>query len=332
MAQAAIVGTGIYAPENVVPNSVYNKKYGMDVDSFLRENRNIYQRHLMSEDQATSDLILPAAEKAMAAAGIKAEDLDLIVVSTDTPDYVSPSTASVVQYRLQAKNAGCFDLNTACAGFVTALDVGAKYIQADSRYRHILVVGAYGMSKYLDWDDFKIATLFADGAGAVVLKAVDDQPGVMSTVLYSDGQFHDYMGIYAGGTRTPISEKAIAEKAHKLQFTKKIPLETNPTHWPRMAHTLLDRIQRPLSDVKHFFFTQINIGSIRQTMDTLGVKHELAHNIMDRFGYTGSACIPMALADAAEQHKLKRGDLVLLLSSGGGMTMAASALEWAYDT
>ena len=99
-----------------------------------------------------------------------------------------------------------------------------------------------------------------------------------------------------------------------------------------MAHTLLDRIQRPLSDVKHFFFTQINIGSIRQTMDTLGVKHELAHNIMDRFGYTGSACIPMALADAAEQHKLKRGDLVLLLSSGGGMTMAASALEWAYDT
>lgn len=99
-----------------------------------------------------------------------------------------------------------------------------------------------------------------------------------------------------------------------------------------MAHTLLDRIQRPLSDVKHFFFTQINIGSIRQTMETLGVSQELAHNIMDRYGYTGSACIPMALADAAEQHKLKKGDLVLLLSSGGGMTMAATALEWAYDT
>ena len=332
MAQAAIVGTGMYAPERVVPNSEFNQRYGQDVDSFLRENRNIYQRHFMADDQATSDLIVPAAERAMAQAGIGADDLDLIIVSTDTPDYVSPATASVVQHRLKATKAGSFDLNTACAGFVTAMDVATKYIQADDHYRHILVVGAYGMSKYLDFDELKIATLFADGAGAVVLKAVDDQPGVMSTLLHTDGQYHDYMGIYAGGTRTPISEESVAKKMHKLQFTKKIPLETNPTHWPRMAHSLLDRIQRPLADVKHFFFTQINIGSIRQTMDSLGVSHDLAHNIMDRFGYTGSACIPMAMADAAAKHKLKKGDLVLVLSSGGGMTMAASALEWAYDS
>lgn len=332
MAYAAIVGTGIYAPERVVPNSEYNLKYGIDVDTFLRESRNIYQRHLMSEDQATSDLIVPAAEQAMKVAGIQADDLDLIIVSTDTPDYLSPSTASVVQYRLQARKAGCFDLNSACAGFVTALDVGTKYLESDSRYRHILVVGAYGMSKYLNWDDYKIATLFADGAGAVVLKAVNEGPHILNTVLYADGQYHDYMGIYAGGTRTPISETAVAQKQHLLNFAKKIPLETNPTHWPRMAHTLLDRIQRPLSDVKLFFFTQINIGSIRQTMEKLGVAEGLSHNIMDRYGYTGSACIPMALADAAAQHKLKKGDLVMLLTSGGGMSMAATALEWAYDT
>lgn len=335
MRRAVIRGTGMYAPEKIVCNDEFNKMYGKDVDTFLREKRNIYERHYMSPEQATSDLIVPAAEQALAAAKIGAEDLDLIIVSTDTPDYLSPSTAAVVQYRLQARRAGAFDVNSACAGFVTALDMAAKYIAADSQYKNILVVGAYGMTKYLNYEDYKIATLFADGAGAVVLQAKEDaseSDGFQCATLYADGQYHDYMGVYAGGTRTPITHDVVERKKHLLDFAKKIPIETNGTHWPRLTHILLDRMHKKASDIDHFFLTQINIQSIHEALDNLGLPHAKSHNVMDRYGYTGSACIPMAVHDAVVQHKLKKGDLVFMLGSGGGLSMAALSLVWDYDT
>ncbi len=328
---AVIRGTGMYAPEKVIKNEEFNKMYGKDVDTFLREKRNIFERRHMAKDQATSDLILPAALEAMKNAGVASEDLDLIIVSTDTPDYLSPSTASVVQYRLGAKNSGAFDVNSACAGFVTALDMAAKYIAADVKYKNILVVGAYGMSKYLNYDDFKIATLFADGAGAVVVKA-EDKGGVLAAELFADGQYHDYMGVYAGGTKIPMTHEVLEKREHLLNFAKKIPIETNGTQWPRLTHKLLERLHKKTADIDHFFLTQINIGSIHEALDNLGLPHSKSHNIMDRFGYTGSACIPMALHDAVKQHKLKKGQTVFMLGSGGGLSMAALAMEWGYDT
>lgn len=331
MRNAMITGVGLHVPTRKVDNRFFDECYGTDIDSFLREQRNIYYRYFMEEDQSTSDLILPAAERAVADAGLAATDLDLIIVATDTPDYLSPSTAAVVQYRLGANNAGVFDLNSACAGFCTAVDVAWKYIRADRHYGHVLVVGAYGMSKYFDWDDYKVTSVFADGAGAVVISA-SESPGILASALYADGQYHDYMGIYAGGTKTPITQDVLDNKAHKLQFCKKIPADTNSTHWPRLAGILLDRTEKSADDIDHFFLTQINVNSIYQTLDTLCQPRAKAHTIMDRFGYTGSACIPMALADAAGQNKLQQGDLVVMLGSGGGMSMAAVALEWGYDT
>lgn len=333
MRRAVIRGTGMYAPEKIVRNEEFNKMYGKDVDTFLREKRNIFERHYMDPSQATSDLILPAAQQALAAAKIGASDLDLIIVSTDTPDYLSPSTAAVVQHRLEAKRAGAFDVNSACAGFVTALDMAAKYIAADAQYGNILVVGAYGMTKYLNYDDYKIATLFADGAGAVVLQASDKaEEGVQCATLFADGQYHDYMGVYAGGTRTPVTHEVIEHKKHLLDFAKKIPIETNGTHWPRLTNILLDRMKKKAADIDHFFLTQINIQSIHEALDNLSLPHAKSHNVMDRYGYTGSACIPMALHDAVAQHKLKKGDLVFMLGSGGGLSMAALSLIWGYDT
>lgn len=338
MRTAVITGTGLFAPGEPIPNRVFDERHGEPIDAFLRENRNILQRHYMSDDQATSDLIVPAAKDALAEAGIGAEALDLIIVATDTPDYISPSTAAVLQYRLGAVNAGFFDVNTACAGFVTALDVAWKYLRADGQYRHILVAGAYGMSRYLDQDDYRIATLFADGAGAVVLSAADalaEKPvsaGLLSSVLYGDGSYHDYMGIYSGGTRMPATHASIDARDTLLRFAKKIPPETNPQHWPRLVRTVLERIGKRPQDVARYFFTQININSINQTLDLLGVPHERAHNVMDRYAYTGSACIPMAIADAADAHRLSPGDLVVLVGSGGGISMAALALEWSYAT
>lgn len=335
--RAIIKGLGLYAPPNVIENDFFSKKYDKDMDTFLRQQRNIVTRHFMTEEQATSDLIVPAALSAMTQAGISARDLDLIIVATDTPDYISPSTAAVVQHKLQATRAGTFDLNSACAGFATGVDVASKFLVADERYQNILVVGAYGMSKYFDWNDFKVTSVFADGAGAAILQRateseVSDGLGILASQLATDGQYHDYMGIYAGGTKYPITEETVQKKMHLLQFTKRIPPETNGKVWPELTHALLDRVGARVEDVNHFFFTQININSIVETMAKLGAPLERAHNIMDRYGYTGSACIPMALADAAQAHKLKRGDLVLVLGSGGGMSMAAMAMRWGYDT
>jgi 3-oxoacyl-[acyl-carrier-protein] synthase III len=332
MKVATIAGTGMYAPTRVVKNEYFNKLYNKDIDTFLREQRNIFERRWMEADQATSDLILPAAEEALKNAKITAKDLDLIVVATDTPDYLSPSTAAVVQHKLQATNAGTFDINSACAGFVAALDLASKYIIADDRYQNILVVGAYGMSKFLNFDDFRIASLFADGAGAVVVQPSKDGKGILKSELYTDGQYHDYMGVYAGGTYQPIDADVLANKGHLLNFAKKIPIETNGKHWPRLTHSLLDRARKSVSEVKHFFLTQININSIHEALDALKVPRDLSHNIMDRYGYTGSAAVGMALADAARQHKLKKGDLIVLLGSGGGLSMAAVTMEWGYDT
>lgn len=332
MRRATIAGVGMYAPEKIVKNDFFNDYYKKDIGTFLEQNRNIKERRWMRDDQTTSDLILPAAQQAMKTAGITADDLNLIIVATDTPDYMSPSTASVVQFKLGAKNAGTFDLNTACAGFVTACDVASKYISSDESYKNILVVGAYAMSKWINMDDYKIASLFADGAGAVVLQPAKDTQGIMATTMYADGQYHDYMGIYAGGSHQRITQEVIDKKEHLLAFPKRIPPETNGIHWPRLTKTLLEKINKTPQDISHFFITQFNVQSIYETMDRLELPRERAHLIMDKYGYTGSASIGMCLADAAEKRLLKKGDLVIMLGSGGGMSMSAFVMEWGYNT
>lgn len=332
MRKAKIIATGHYAPERVVPNSYFNNLYNEDVDTFLKANRNIYERRYASDLQVTSDLIVEAAKKALVAANLQSKDLNLIIVATDTPDYISPSTASVVQYKLGAENAGTFDINTACAGFVTAVDVASKFIVSDDQYKYVLVIGGYLMSRYLDFSDKKIATLFADGAGAAILTSSNDETGVLRTKLFTDGQYHDYMGIYGGGTALKITEQAIANKDHLLRFAKKIPIETNATYWPRFIKEVAEGIHQPISAIDKFFFTQININSINQTLDTFNLPYEKSHNVMNKYGYTGSAAIGMALSDAVEHHQLKKNDLIFLVGSGGGMAMAVSAIRWAVDT
>lgn len=332
MRRAVIRGTGLYAPERVVRNEEFNEMYKRDVATFLVEKRNIRERRFMSSDQTTSDLVIPAARQALECAKVDVRDVDLIIVATDTPDYLSPATAAVVQHKLGARRAAAFDVNSACSGFVTGLDMASKYL-SDPHYRNILVVGAYGMSKYLNYEDYRIATLFGDGAGAVLVQGVDDDArGLQAATLFVDGQYHDYMGIYAGGTFRPVTHDVIENRGHLLDFTKKIPSDTNGREWPRLANILLDRTATRADRIDHFFMTQINIGSINETLDTLKLPRDKSHNIMDRFGYTGSACLPMALHDAATRHKLKKGDLVYMLGSGGGLSMAAVSLIWDYDT
>lgn len=328
MQNAVILSTGSYAPEWVLPNSYFDELLGEDVSTWLSTNVEIYERRWCAEKESTIDLCEKAARQALERANLLAENLDLIIIATDTPEFISPSTASVLQYRLSAAKAGTFDVNTACAGFVTALDIGAKYIRADERYQHVLVIGAYAMSKYLNKADKKTVTLFADGAGAVILKSENTgTKGFLASELLTQGQYHDWMGIYAGGTHLPVNEQVVKRHEHQLQFVKKFPKELNPDMWSAMTQRLCERISATPDEVNQFFITQININSIRETMDLLQQPHNKAHTIMHCFGYTGSACIPMALNDAMEKGKVKAGDLIILIGSGGGLAFAGAAFR-----
>ena len=332
MRKATIVGTGMYVPEKVVKNEYFDSLYKKDISSFLSSQRNIQERRWMAPEQRTSDLILPAAEEALSNAKISAKDLDLIIVATDTPDYLSPSTASVIQHKLGAAKAGTFDLNSACAGFVTGCEIASKFISADSNYKNILVVGAYAMTKYLNMDDYKTSSLFADGASAVVVSASENENGILASTMHTEGQYHDHMGIYAGGTAKSVSHQVIENKEHLLSFPKRVPPETNGIHWPRLTNLLMERIQKKPEDIKHFFMTQFNVQGIYETLDKLNVPRERAQYIMTKYGYTGSASIGMCIAEAVKEKKLKKGDLCLMLGSGGGMSMTAVAFTWSYDT
>jgi 3-oxoacyl-[acyl-carrier-protein] synthase-3 len=325
---AVILASGMYVPEQVVPNSYFNEMLGEDVDGWLRKNVHIYERRWAAEDESTVDLVLKASHQVLDRAGVKPAELDLLIVATDTPEYVSPSTASKVQYLLGAENAGTFDLNTACAGFVTALDTASKYIRDDKNYRKILVVGAYAMSKYLDKTDKKTANLFADGAGAVLLGAEENTSrGFLTSQLKTQGQYCDWMGIYAGGTKEPVTAEVVERKDHKLKFVKRFPTELNPEVWSEMILELCRRIGVEVGEVDHFFMTQININSIWATLDKLGLSRDKAHTVMHHYGYTGSACIPMALDEAWQMGKVKQGDLVFFIGSGGGLSFASAAFR-----
>lgn len=328
MRRAIISGIGAYAPEREIPNSYFNQLLGENVDVWLHENVNIHSRRWCQPDESVADLCEKAALEAVDAAGIEMEDIDLIILATDTPEFISPSTASVVQDRLGANNAGTFDLNTACAGFVTAMDVAAKYLVADDHYQHVLVIGGYAMSKHLNMADKKTVTLFADGAGAIVMSASEGERGLLASELKTEGQYHGWMGIYGGGTRQPVNEETLAGKDHQLKFVHRFPKELNPKIWTQMAQDICKKLSIKPTDIDHFFITQLNFNSINETMDNLGVDRSKAQMIMDRYGYTGSACIPMALHAAWREGKLKKGDLMMFIGSGGGLAFAAAALRY----
>jgi len=327
MRNAKIIGSGMYVPKKVIPNSYFNEILKEDVGTWLSENVQIHERRWCADDESTADLCVNAAKEILKDANVKVEDLDLIIISTDTPEYISPSTASVVQDRLGAVNSGTFDLNSACSGFVTALDVAAKYIQADTNYNTILVLGAYAMSKHLNKNDKKTVTLFADGASGVILKSDENGAGILASQLKTKGEYSSWMGIYGGGTFKPTTEESLNNGDHQLKFVKKFPKELNSKVWSTMVKDMCKSIGKTPTDIDHYFITQININSIKETLDILGVGMDKTTTIMHNYGYTGSACIPMAFYHAKKDNKIKEGDTVLFIGSGGGLAFAGAIFK-----
>ena len=324
-----ILATGSHVPERIVTNEEVDALLGESTNEWLLANVGIRERSWMSPGETTSDLITAASQKALQRAGIPAEALDLIIVSTDTPDYLSPSTSVVVQYKLGAARAGCYDVNSACAGWVMALDQGARYLMTDLSMKYILVAGGYGMSRFLDYSDKKTANLFADGAGAVVL-GLSDEPGFISSNFLAVGEFHNALGIYTGGAFRPCTpENLAAFGPPKVEFVRRFPKTFNTEYWPRLMQGALDKGGLTFDEVDQYYFTQLNLRTIEYMMDLLKQPIEKTHWVMDKWGYTGSPCVAMALDDAIAQGKGPRqGDVILFCASGGGITMGSSVWRW----
>ncbi len=329
MRNAVIHSSGMYVPERIIKNEYFDELLGENVSNWLETHVKIYERRWCEENQSTADLAFEAGRSAMKNGNILPEEVDLLIIATDTPEYISPSTASKVQYKLRLKNSATFDINTACAGFVTALDTASKYIIADTSYNTVMVIGAYGMSKYLNIMDKKTVNLFADGAGCIILKSSEESNrGYLASKLITKGEYHDYMGIYAGGTKTPINEKVLEEKKQLLAIVKKFPPELNPQTWSSIINEMVVKASIKLEDVKLFLFTQININSIWDTMDMLNLPREKAQTSMHYYGYTGSACIPISFVDAFDQNKIERGDIIVMVGSGGGFSVAGAIFRY----
>lgn len=329
MSYVKILGTGSYVPERVVTNAELDALLGERTGDWLLENVGIAERRWMSEDQATSDLVVEASRRALQRAGVAPEQVDLLIVSTDTPDQPSPPTAAVVQHKLGAVNAGSYDLNSACAGWVTALDQGARWVLTEPEPSVVLVAGGYGMSRFLDLGDKKTANLFADGAGAAVLGR-SSEPGWLSSRMLTVGSFHDALGIYMGGTRLPATpERVAAQGAPRVEFVRKFPRTFNLEYWPRLIGEALARAGATVDEVGLFLFTQLNRRTIEAVMEALGQPMRKTHTVMEKWGYTGSPCVIMALDDAiAAGRGPKPGEIVVFCASGGGISIAVSVWRW----
>lgn len=328
MRRARIIGTGMYVPPTLLTNAQLSERMGKPVPDSIETKLGIKQRYITGDELSSADLGYEASRAAIADAGLQPEDIDLVVVTTDTPEYLSPSTASVVQGRLGALNAGTFDLNSSCAGFSTALDAAARMIGYDQTYKNVLVCGVYNMTKFVDWSNERTAPIFADGGGAVVLQAHDGDRGYLSAKLYADGTQYDYLGIYVGGTKMPATKERVENKEHLLTFLKPLPPDRNIQLWPKLVPEALAKAGLTVQDIDHILFTQINRWVIEEVMGILGLPMEKTTCIMDRYGYTGSACIPMALNDALKNNRIKPGDVVVLVGSGVGLAVAVSVFRW----
>lgn len=323
---ATIIGTGRYLPEVEVSNDDLRARFDAKVPEFVNKmeaSSGIRTRFYAPREWALSDLAVRAGQDALKVAGVKPEEIDLVIVGTDTPDYVTPATSVVVQYKLGAKNAGTFDVGCACASFPSGLSIAAGLLATNPAYRYILVIGAYMMSKLVDQND-PMLFFYGDGAGAAVL-STSSKPGFISSGFLADGSYSSYWGIYAGATAEPATVENVLAGRTQVRFITRYPPEVNEVGWEALMRTLAERGKYDLSEVDMAIFTQVRLPTIQKVMGVLGLPMTKAHWIMDKWGYTGSSCVPMCFDDAVKSGKVHSGDLVTFIGSGVGYNQAAAA-------
>lgn len=328
---ATIIGTGRYLPEIEVTNEMLKERVGkvnpalVEVVDKFQASSGIKRRWYAPREWAASDIALLAAQRAVEAAGIKPEQLDMILLGTDTPDYITPATSTVLQHKLGAVNAGTFDIGCACASFPTGVAAASGLLATNPWMKYVLVVGVYMMSKLAQPEDVT-SFFYGDGAGAAVLTA-DTKPGFITSAFLADGSYARNWGIFSGGTAEPASVESVQAGRTNVRLIQPYPPDINHINWPKIARALAERGGFALSDVDQIIFTQVRLPSIKLVMEDLGLPLGKTHWIMEEWGYTGSACIGMCLDDAIEKGKIKSGDLIALVGSGVGYNYAGVALR-----
>lgn len=323
---AAIAGVGHYAPEKVLTNADLEKMVDTS-DEWIQTRTGIRERHIAAENETTSDMGIAACRRALDHAGVAPADVEAVYVATCTPDMIFPSTACLIQAALGASRAYGFDLSSACAGFLMALDAAAAAIES-GRIRNALVVGTEKLSTVTDWTSRNTCVLFGDGAGAVLLKA-SDRPGIRSSLLGVDGNQADFLSIPAGGCKLPASEETIRNHQHTIHMAGRETFKIAVNTMLGAAQEAIARAGLTVADIDLMVPHQANMRIVEAVAKRLGegVIDKVFLNL-DRYGNTSAASIPLALSEAVAAGKIKSGDKILMVAFGGGLSWGGTVVEW----
>jgi 3-oxoacyl-[acyl-carrier-protein] synthase-3 len=328
--QAVISGWGFYVPSRVLTNRDLERMVGT-TDAWIVERTGIRERRIVADDESTCSMATLAAERALARANVAAADLDMVMVATTTPDYLLPTAAAVVQDRLGARRAAVFDLGAACAGWIYGLAV-ARGLIAVGTARRILVVGAETISRYVDWTDRATCVLFGDGAGAVVVERSEGGGGIRSAVLRGDGSKSALLTVLGGGSKHPPSAESLRAGMHYIRMQGN---EVFKVAVPSMAAAVEDALAEAglgLADVDLLVPHQANARIIEAVVKRLGLDPAKAYLNIHKYGNTSAASIPIALCEAVEDGRVRRGDHLVFVAFGGGVTWGAAVVDWTAPT
>lgn len=326
MKYAGILGMGFYVPEKVLTNYDLEKMVETSHDWIL-ERTGIKERHIAAPEQATSDQALIAARKALEDAGIEAEQLDCIIVATETPDTKFPSTACFLQDLLGAKDAAAFDLSAGCSGFVYSLSVANSMITS-GLYKHILIVGAETLSRIMNWKDRNTCVLFGDGAGAAVVGEVPEGYGILSVEMGADGSGGKFLQMPAGGSRKPASHETVDNNEHYIFMDGSEVFKFAVKIMASASKKVMDKAGISSEEVDLIIPHQANTRIISASAKRLHVPEEKVFVNVDRYGNTSAASVPIALCEARQQGLVKKDDKIVLVGFGAGLTWAAVAMKW----
>jgi len=321
-----IIGTGSYLPDKVLSNKDLENMVETS-NEWIITRTGIKERRIAPQDMATSDLCFEAAKKALAMAKITAEDLDMIIVATVTPDHAFPATACILQDRLGAHKAAAFDLEAGCSGFMYAFTIASQFIQ-NGNYRYVLILGAETFNKIVNWEDRTTCILFGDGAGAAVVGPVKEGYGMLSFSLGADGSGGPWLIQPAGGSRIPATFDTVTNNLHTIHMKGQDVFKFAVKAMADSAFEVLEKAGLKPRDVDWLIPHQANTRIIEAAIRRLGIPLEKTIINLDRYGNMSSASIPVALDEALCEGKIKKDDIVLLVAFGAGMTSGAGVLRW----
>ncbi|HIG26564.1 MAG TPA: ketoacyl-ACP synthase III [Verrucomicrobiales bacterium] len=324
--KCSISGVGSYVPEKILTNSDLEKIVDT-TDEWILSRTGISERRIAADDEYASDMATVAAKRAMEDAGVTADDIELIIVATITPDMPFPSTACLVQRNLGALRAAAFDVEAACSGFIYALEIGQQFIMSHT-YETVLVIGAEKLSTIVDWTDRNTCVLFGDGAGAAILRSNGGTHGLLTACMGADGNKSELLSMPGGGSRNPATIQTVNDRLHFLRMDGREVFKNAVNAMFSASRTVLERCELDISEIKCVIPHQANQRIISAVGERLGVSSEQLFTNVEKYGNTSAASVAIALDEAAKNGNIERSDLILLLVFGAGLTWAAAVIEW----